>query len=363
MQPSYVTSSRTSVWILLRQRLAWRHLGLLKLGAVAAAALCAAVLLLSYPTCSADGEEIAPLRGVNLPSAAFGASSGVRAYGYEYIYPDRESIDYFAGKGMNAIRLPFRWENLQPLAKSSLDPDELARIDGVVDLAAEKGMFIVIEPHNGGRYFGKVLGRELGTDALADLWQRLADHFKPNPKVAFGLMNEPYDMPTRDVFNMSQAAIDAIRSTGARNLILVDGNNWSAARTWLAVGNDILRGLWDPVGRLLLSPHQYLDVDGSGTHADCVSSTIGAERLREITEWARGTRQRLVLGEFGGGANDVCEAAVKGMLDYMDANGDVWTGWIWFAAGPWWGDYFQSIEPHDGMHRPQMKWLEPHLSK
>jgi endoglucanase len=343
------------------QRLAWRRLGGLMLGAVAAGILCAAVL--SYPARPADGREIAPLRGVNLPSATFGTSSGVRAYGYEYIYPDRESIDYFAEKGMNVVRLPFRWENLQPTAKSPLNPNELARIDKVVDLATEKGMFIVIGPLNFGRYSGKVLGRELGIDVLADLWQRLADHFKSNSKVAFNLMNEPYDMPMQDVFDMSQAAIYAIRLTGARNLILVEGNNWSAARTWLDIGNDMLQGLSDPVGDLLLSPHQYLDVDGSGTHADCVSSTVGAARLRKITEWARGARQRLVLGEFGGGANDVCEAAVKGMLDYMDANRDVWVGWIWFAAGPWWGDYFQSIEPLNGIHRPQMEWLGSYLKK
>jgi endoglucanase len=284
-------------------------------------------------------------------------------YGYEYIYPDRESIDYFAGEGMNIIRLPFRWENLQPTAKSSLNPNELARIDKVVDLAAEKGMFIVIGPHYGCRYFGKVLGRELGIDVLADLWWRLADHFKSNSKVVFNLMNEPYDMPMQDVFDMSQAAIDAIRLSGARNLILVDGNRWSAAHTWLDAGNDMLKGLSDPVGNLMLSPHQYLDVDNSGTHADCVSSTIGVERLRKITEWARGVRQRLVLSEFGGNANAVCEAAIKGMLDYMDANRDVWVGWIWFAAGPWLGDYFQSIEPRNGMSRPQMKWLESYLTK
>jgi endoglucanase len=68
--------------------------------------------------------------------------------------------------------------------------------------------------------------------------------------------------------------------------------------------------------------------------------SIGRERLQRVTEWARDARIRLVLGEFGAGADDVCEAAVTDMLEYVHANSDVSAGWAWWAAGPWWGSYF-----------------------
>jgi endoglucanase len=39
------------------------------------------------------------------------------------------------------------------------------------------------------------------------------------------------------------------------------------------------------------------------------------------------------LGEFGGANNPTCEAAIYDMLNYMQANRDVWLGWTWWAAG------------------------------
>ncbi len=45
-----------------------------------------------------------------------------------------------------------------------------------------------------------------------------------NPKVIFGLMNEPHDLPTENWLTAANVAIAAIRATGATNLITVPGN-------------------------------------------------------------------------------------------------------------------------------------------
>lgn len=115
--------------------------------------------------------------------------------------------------------------------------------------------------------------------------------------------------------------------------------------------------------------HQYLDSDGSGTHAECVSSTIGSERLEAATNWLRENGKIGMIGEFAGGVNEECEAAIDDMLAYLADNTDVvstylifrpdeaalltsvlvqWTGAVWWSAGPWWGDYMYSVEPTDG---------------
>jgi endoglucanase len=94
--------------------------------------------------------------------------------------------------------------------------------------------------------------------------------------------------------------------------------------------------------------HQYLDKDGSGTSPDCVSSTIGVERVREATNWLKANNKKGILGETAGGANAQCIAALTGMLKYLQDNSDVWTGWLWWAGGPWWADYMFSIEPPSG---------------
>lgn len=69
--------------------------------------------------------------------------------------------------------------------------------------------------------------------------------------------------------------------------------------------------------------HQYLDTDGSGTHEECVSSTIGSERLQAATEWLRSNGKVGLLGEFAGAVNSQCEAAVEDMLAYVSENTDV----------------------------------------
>ena len=55
--------------------------------------------------------------------------------------------------------------------------------------------------------------------------------------------------------------------------------------------------------------HQYLDSDGSGTSATCVSSTIGAERLAAATTWLQQNGLKGFLGEMGAGSNGANQVA------------------------------------------------------
>ena len=148
------------------------------------------------------------------------------------------------------------------------------------------------------------------------------------------------------VVRLNQAAIDGIRSTGAKQIIHVEGNHWSGAWSWTTRkfnnagetnAQSMLR-LKDPQNKLVYHMHQYLDTDGSGTHKECVSSTIGVERLREATAWLKKNKKVAFLGEFAAGDNPQCKTAVEGMLRYMQQNSDVWRGWAWWSAGPWWGE-------------------------
>lgn len=74
--------------------------------------------------------------------------------------------------------------------------------------------------------------------------------------------------------------------------------------------------------------HQYLDSDGSGTSATCVSSTIGVERLTAATNWLKSTGLKGFLGEIGAGSNDACITAVAGAFCHMQQSG-VWIGAAW----------------------------------
>lgn len=328
---------------------------------IAALAVCNFAL-----SAQAVGAQPLPFTGTNLSGGEFGNPTPTKTlvYGKDFVYPNEAEFDYFAAKGMNVIRLGFRWEVLQPKPKTPLVPAEEQRLKDVVTAATRKGLVVLLDPHNYARYYGKVIGGpDVGNDVFADFWGRLATDFKGNPRVWFGLMNEPHDMPTPQWFAAANAAVAAIRKSGAKNLILVPGNGWSGAHSWLSSGNAQLLQIKDPANHWAFEAHQYLDADNSGTHAEPVSATIGSERLREFTQWCRKNHKRAFLGEFGVGASDTGRDAMNDMLTMMETNRDVWIGFTWWSAGPWWGNYMFSIEPDKGVDRPQMNYLLPHLQK
>jgi endoglucanase len=157
-------------------------------------------------------------------------------------------------------------------------------------------------------------------------------------------------MDESTVYDLNQAAITAIRNAGATSqYIFVEGNSWTGAAQW-NVTNDSLKTLTDPQDMLIYEMHLYLDSDASGTHTTCASTTIGVDRAVGATNWLRQNGKLGIIGEFAGGNNADCMTAVKGLLDHLQTNSDVWLGAVWWAAGPWWGaTQWSSFEPPSGV--------------
>lgn len=305
--------------------------------------------------------------GVNFAGSAFGAEKLPGKHRYDYFYPEPSSIDYFAAKGMNIIRLAVRWERIQHRVRTVLVEEEMQRIDAVVSRARSKGMKTIIDVHNYAAYHGAVIGtRELPVDVFVDLWRRLALRYRSNESVIFGLMNEPKGLRTETWLEATNAAIADIRKTGARNLIMVPGNGWSSARDWVGSSygtsnSTVMLDVLDPGRNYVFEVHQYFDRDFTGTHAQCQSEDIGVRTLTPFTRWAREHGRRGFLGEFGVGSDQTCLAALDNVLRFLADNSDVWLGWTFWAAGPWAPDYYTSIEPIDGKDRPQMTVLAKYL--
>jgi endoglucanase len=305
------------------------------------------------------------LLGVNLAGAEFGESHVPGTFGTDYTYPTHAEIDYYASKGMSVIRLPFLWERIQHSQNGSLDSVELGRLDDVMSYTTGKGLKIEIEPHNYGYGFGALIGTaQTPNAAFADVWGKLALHFKSNADVIFGLMNEPHDQSASDWLGSANAAIAAIRNAGASQEILVPGSYWDGAWTWTSTDNAAVigSGVQDSAHNFAFEVHQYLDADGSGTHSGVVSATIGVERLTAITQWAEANGKHLFLGEVGVATDQTSLTALDGMLTYMQQHTSVWQGVTYWAGGPWWGNYMFSIEPQNDTDKPQMDILEQHLT-
>lgn len=308
-----------------------------------------------------------PYRGVNLSGAEFG-SAIPGTFGADYTFPTNAEVDYYMGKGMNTFRVEFLWERLQPAANGALDATYASRLDSLVTYATSKGAHVVLNPQNFARYYGNTVGSaQVPNSVFADFWGKVSAKYASNPLVMFNLVNEPNTMPTEQWVSAANAAILGIRGAGATNTIIVPGNAWTGAGSWYDTGygtpNAVaMLAINDPGDNVLYEAHLYMDSDASGASAACVSATVGSERLATFVKWLRDNHKKGFLGEFAGTNTATCNAAVSNLMTSLDAASDVMEGWLWWSGGPWWGEYQLTLEPLNGVDRPQMALLAPWLT-
>jgi endoglucanase len=157
---------------------------------------------------------------------------------------------------VNLIRLPLaqdRWFGKMTNPTNSAAAYR-AIVDKLVGICAASRVYIDLELHwsecgqwvnEGGR-----LGQHVMPDRHSvDFWHDVATRYKNHPNVIFGLYNEPHDAPwnvwrdggtitdspaqrARDQTRTTYQAVgmqnlyDAVRSTGAKNLVTISGLDW-----------------------------------------------------------------------------------------------------------------------------------------
>ncbi|OTA94060.1 glycoside hydrolase family 5 protein [Hypoxylon sp. CO27-5] len=286
--------------------------------------------------------------GVSESGAEFGNTALPGRLGKDYTWPDHNAISTLIQKGFNTFRIPIMMERIIPdKLTGTVNETYAAGLDDIVKYVTGQGAYAVVDPHNFGRYYNNIITDVAGFGAW---WTTVAKRYASNEKVIFDTNNEFHDEDNALVGRLNQAAIDAIRGAGATSqYIFVEGNSWTGAWHWTSSGTSEAMGkLTDPQDKIIYEMHQYLDSDGSGTSEACVSATIGRERIADATAWLKANNKKAIIGETAGGANAQCIQAIQGMLSYMADNSDVWKGWLWWGAGPWWANYMYSIEPPSG---------------
>lgn len=316
----------------------------------------------------------------------------------DYLFVKTTDIDYLLSKGCNFFRLLFSWEALQPTPFAAIPGAGgfgvyYQQIKTLVDYATSKGATVCIDIHNAiDSDFAAYYNQKIGTTyqghsvetLFVDLWTKLANIFKSNPAVWFGIVNEPSFMPTLTWFAAAQKVVTAIRATGAQNKILMPGNGFTAASTWTgnlysdtgvptrsnAYGWLNARGpglpLIDPLNNTAIQVHLYGDVNAGGGALDVVSPTILVERTKVVVDWARANKLQVFVAEVGiPAASTNATAAWKNFVTYLEANADVLLGFAWWAYGPpaWWGGYKFALSPKTAgaVDSPQMDMIEPAL--
>jgi endoglucanase len=331
--------------------------------------LCGLALLafaLTAQSASAQCLRKESLRGVNVSGAEFHSNKIPGVLNKDYTYPNPVDFDYIRDMGANVIRLPFRWERIQPELMKELDPKELRSLSSTVEQANRAGLCVIIDVHNYATYRGKKIGSdEVPADAFVDLWTRLASAFDDSDKTIFDLMNEPAKIDIGDWAQLAQQTVKALRKHGSKNIILVSGGSWSGAHSWMK-GNpsnaDAFADFKDPQKRTWLQAHQYADPGFAGIKQDCVDPDRLSKVMKHLTDWARDNHQKLFLGEFGTPGSENCLAALDAIVAGT-GDTDVWRGWTYWAMGRWWGKYPMSIQPQEGRDAPQTAVLKKYLGR
>jgi aryl-phospho-beta-D-glucosidase BglC (GH1 family) len=300
--------------------------------------------------------------GVNLSGYEFNVGSP-GGEGTAYIMPTTDELDYYKSEGVTLIRLPFAWERLQPTLYGALDSTQLGQLDSFLAEANARGMKVILDAHDFGRYDGQVIGSDaVPTSAFQDFWTKAAAHFANNPAVyAYDIMNEPHDMGGPDVWATdAQAAVNGIRSVDMNSTIMVEGDGWSTAATWTSFNSNLLMN--DPANKIVYEAHQYFDSLFQGIYPTSYAQQgatpeTGVDLIQNFVGWLQANHAQGFMGEFGVPGDDPSWLPVlSNFMAEMNKDGISGTSW---GGGPWWDkSYPLLIEPQDGVSSPQMAILK-----
>jgi hypothetical protein len=140
--------------------------------------------------------------------------------------------------GMNCVRLPIHYSMLLDLeADGFASPEGFARLDRVLDMARDNGLYVFLDLHGvpGGQSVEQPSGRvnsnqlwgsELNQDLTVLIWELIAKRYKDDPVIAaYDIINEPYGEGTRSPIReelrlLCERIYAAIRAQGDEHVIL-----------------------------------------------------------------------------------------------------------------------------------------------
>jgi len=288
-------------------------------------------------------------------------SSGTNGYGYFDGPSDMTLVTPMLAWHVNAVRIPLN-QDCWLGTKAGLNPTYTGKpyrdaITGLVNLLRSNNIYVILDLHWSAPAPGYAISQQpmAAADAVA-FWggdpstnpTSVANTFKGDPGVIFDIFNEPYlstnftgstdpytcllsgctskiadanHNPTSATYTTAgvQAMVDAIRQTGARNVVMVPG---------LAYTNDLTHWLankpTDATGNLAASLHLYNFNGCSPDYALPEDATCWEAHYTPIA-----AAVPLITGENG--ENDCGTSFVDSYFTWADAHGVSYLGWSWNA--------------------------------
>jgi endoglucanase len=201
--------------------------------------------------------------------------------------------------GANVIRLSVSSSFWLP-GNCNYSSGYASTLDRAVQLVTAQKMVALVDLHTNTLVACGTPKQQVMADATADdFWRQVAARYRSNPLVAFDLYNEPHDISDdvwRNggrivsggvVFTASgmQEMYDAVRSTGASNVVVVSGNDWANRLPGTLSGTNIVYGVHAYTCPFSTDPRKCspnpLDPSPILSHYDSFSATVPVA----VTEW------------------------------------------------------------------------------
>jgi endoglucanase len=284
------------------------------------------------------------LLGVNRASAEFACVQGKGMW--DSPTPDQASVDAMKAWNIHTVRIPLNEDCWLGTFGTPSGATYSQAVKDYADLLVANGITPIVEMHwNHGVYTGNASAcgdvnatcQKPMPDAqfAPTFWTQVANVFKGTNAVVFDLFNEPYPDAANNFSNATaswtclrdggtctgigysvagmQSLVNAVRATGATNVIMVAGLTWTNDLTqWLAFKPT------DSTGNLMASWHSY-NFNGCVTTA-CWDSQIGTVAAQVP----------VVAGEIG--QNTCAHDYIDQVMAWADGHGVGYLAWTW---NPW----------------------------
>lgn len=251
----------------------------------------------------------------------------------DYYWTDSD-FDHCKEMGMNVIRLPFSYMNMDPdyynVSKTAGSEFNFSILDSFIDKASKRGIYTILDLHgaygsqNGQDHSGQRIENDGDIDFYSNadkqnktihLWEEITRHYKGNPAIAgFDLLNEPgeHGQKTTAVhFNFFDRMNDAIRAID-KDRVLIFEACWD--------GSDICSPSVFGWTNCMYSFHHYTNIynDPTALLNSYKSKIAGVEKMNFNVP--------LYMGEFNCYSN---QEAWRSTLQLFNSKGWNYTSWTY----------------------------------
>jgi hypothetical protein len=281
----------------------------------------------------ASGQTVR-LTGVNIPSLAWSNT------GENVLQSMSVAVNTWKS---NCIRLALTQDSWEGYTGSGSGAAYQAVVDSVVAQAQTLGVHVVLDLHwsDMGHWGSNIGQHDMPDDNSTTFWHDVATHYANNSAVLFDLYNEPHDVgwsvwenggtitegSTQYHTPGMQSLLNTVRATGAKNLVVVGGVNWSADDSGALNGY----ALSDTTGNgIMYDAHVYPWTSGNWDACFGNVSNTYPVLLGEVGHpgdnnpgfaWAEPYEAQAIF--------------VPEILNYIDDHALSWTGWSFHpTAGP-----------------------------